>query len=259
MKKCEYILFIIFGLLIFACCDNVYAEDKFESYSDYIESEISATIDSNKSSQSDTYSASTSTSDACNKTGVMQFYTDGDLSNAEITVRSTSAGVSICTVTMKKGDLSKTYTHYDSPYLCFADNYSVSCTKTSNKTGDQYLCQLFACNQNEGSQNDDIFQENSAEVNCEGIIGTEMLELIGNVFKWIQIIAPIFVIIISGVEFTGVILQDDKDALKKVSGRLIKRLIIAIALFFIPMILDYVLNIFNEISIINTSTCGIGR
>lgn len=96
-------------------------------------------------------------------------------------------------------------------------------------------------------------------VTCEGIIGTELLELINKIFRWIQIIAPIFVIIMGSVEFAGAVLQDDKDALKKASGRFIKRLIIAVALFFIPLIMSYLLGIFNEVTGASSSICNIGE
>lgn len=98
-----------------------------------------------------------------------------------------------------------------------------------------------------------------AEVNCDGIIGQEMLDFLNKIFRWIQIIAPIFVIIMGGIEFAGAILQDDKDALKKASSKFIKRLIIAVALFFIPLIMSWLLQIFNEVTGGSTSICGIGE
>lgn len=97
------------------------------------------------------------------------------------------------------------------------------------------------------------------EVNCEGILGQELLDFLNKIFRWIQILAPIFVILISGIDFAGAVLQDDKDAMKKASNKFIKRLIIAVALFFIPLILSWLLNIFNDITGAASSTCGIGE
>ena len=99
---------------------------------------------------------------------------------------------------------------------------------------------------------------NNADVNCDGIIGQDMLDFLEKIFGWIQIIAPIVVIILSGVDFAGAVLQDDKDALKKASNKFIKRLIIAVALFFIPIILNFLLNVFNEVTNAGSSTC-VGR
>lgn len=111
----------------------------------------------------------------------------------------------------------------------------------------------------EDNSKDSINWGNKAEADCEGILGDDLLDLINKVFRWIQIIAPIFVIIMGSIDFAGAILQDDKDALKKASSKFVKRLIIAVALFFIPMILDFILNIFNDITGAASSTCGIGE
>ena len=112
-----------------------------------------------------------------------------------------------------------------------------------------------------GSNNSDseIDFGDQVEVNCEGIIGQEMLDFLNKIFRWIQILAPIFVIIISSVDFAGAILQDDKDAMKKATSKFTKRLIIAVALFFIPLILSWLLNMFNDITGAASSTCGIGE
>jgi hypothetical protein len=97
------------------------------------------------------------------------------------------------------------------------------------------------------------------DVSCDGIIGQEMLDFINKIFRWIQIIAPIFVIIMGGIDFAGAVLQDDKDAMKKATNKFVKRLIIAVALFFIPLILSWLLDIFNSVSSSNTSICEIGK
>ena len=96
------------------------------------------------------------------------------------------------------------------------------------------------------------------EVSCDGIIGKELLEFFNKIFRWIQIIAPIFVIIMGAVEFAGAVLQDDKDAMTKATNKFVKRLLIAVALFFIPLILNWLLGVFNDITGAASSTCGIG-
>ena len=86
-----------------------------------------------------------------------------------------------------------------------------------------------------------------------------MLDFINMIFRWIQIIAPIIVIVLGGIDFAGAILKDDKDALKKASSKFIKRLIIAVILFFVPLILSWLLNIFNDVTGAASSTCHIGE
>ena len=77
------------------------------------------------------------------------------------------------------------------------------------------------------------------ENTCDGILGPELIDFFQMIFNWIKIIAPIAVVILSSVDFAGALLKDDKDALSKASSKLIKRLIVAVALFFIPTILNY--------------------
>lgn len=117
-------------------------------------------------------------------------------------------------------------------------------------------------NSNENNSNDNngsnINFGNPVEVSCDGIIGKELLEFFNKIFRWIQILAPIYVIIIGAVEFAGAVLQDDKDAMKKATSKFIKRLLIAVALFFIPLILGWLLGVFNDITGAASSTCGIG-
>lgn len=98
-----------------------------------------------------------------------------------------------------------------------------------------------------------------ADVSCDGIIGEELLDFINKIFRWIRILAPIVVILLSSVEFAGALLQDDRDALKKASSKFIKRLIIAVALFLVPLVLEFILNAFNEITKANTDICNIGK
>ncbi len=112
---------------------------------------------------------------------------------------------------------------------------------------------------NDHKKNDSVDWGDQTKVNCEGILGDDLIDFINKVFRWIQIIAPIFVIIMGSVDFAGAILQDDKDALKKASSKFVKRLIIAVALFFIPIILSFLLDIFNDLTGAATSTCGIGE
>lgn len=97
------------------------------------------------------------------------------------------------------------------------------------------------------------------QVECEDILGDDFIDFLKKIFRWIQIIAPIIVIVLGSVDFASAILQDDKDALKKASNKLIKRLIIAIALFLLPILINFLLDNFNVVKGSNAGTCGIGE
>lgn len=104
------------------------------------------------------------------------------------------------------------------------------------------------------------WQESEKEVaDCKDILGDDFIDFLNKIFRWVQIIAPIIVIVLGSVDFASALLQDDKDALKKASNKLIKRLIIAIALFLLPILIRFLLNNFNAVKGANAGTCGIGE
>lgn len=370
---------------------NTYVDDSnVSNYVYFNETEVTNAINNGKCTRSNVYYSDKASVGCKDKKHVYSFTATTNMTESYISTSSTSAGVNICSVTMKSGETSKFYSHISHPYLCVPENYNISCNYINST---RYDCSLYTCNNNTGSgsstkdepvgnkcimrninNSSDTIQlnftydddkvgahlnaiekngvvvkdtlilgneeyaesggcpayvyyyeyassptnyaykpisseeekqtydknnsdvkvvkkyklESSADIsdlyedelydveysdkyggsinwgdpiekNCEGIIGEEALDFINEIFRWIQIIAPIFVIIIGGVEFGGAVLQDDKDALKKASSKLIKRLIIAVALFFVPMILSFVLDLFNEASGAFSSTCGIGE
>lgn len=96
---------------------------------------------------------------------------------------------------------------------------------------------------------------NFISTDCEGMLGTDMVEFLQKIFNWIRIIAPIIVIVLTSVDFAGALIKDDKDALSKVTGKLVKRLIVVIVLFFIPTIINFILDIYNDVRGSNIENC----
>ncbi len=91
----------------------------------------------------------------------------------------------------------------------------------------------------------------SVEETCEGLLGTELLDIIDEIFTWIKIIVPIIVIVLGSLDFAKAVLIQEKNELQKAGVTFVKRCIIAVAIFFIPTILNYILEW------VNSSTCGI--
>ncbi len=156
----------------------------------------------------------------------------------------------------------KIYFNYDGETYERVLNTGINCTAPSTEPSNlntTYSSAVFYPDEESARRYvDSIDWGDKASVNCKGIIGQDMLDFINKIFKWIRILAPIIVILLSSVEFAGALLQDDRDSLKKATNRFIKRLIIAVALFFVPLILEFILNVFNEITKAKVSTCGIG-
>ena len=78
--------------------------------------------------------------------------------------------------------------------------------------------------------------------------------LLQKILDYIKIIGPILVVILSSVDFITVIIKGDDEAMTKAQKKLIKRLILAALLFFIPVIIQAILSIFGMSA---ASTCGI--
>lgn len=81
------------------------------------------------------------------------------------------------------------------------------------------------------------------ETNCN--LSSEIIAFIYNILKWLKYIAPVLVIILGILDFVKALAAQDDDAMKKAQGRFVKRLIAAALLFLLPLIIDYILNIFN--------------
>ena len=78
--------------------------------------------------------------------------------------------------------------------------------------------------------------------------------LLQQVLNFIKIIGPILVVVLSSVDFLKVIVKSDDESMGKARGKLIKRLILAALLFFIPTLVQAILDIFG---ITSDPTCGL--
>lgn len=78
--------------------------------------------------------------------------------------------------------------------------------------------------------------------------------LLQQVFNYIKIIGPIFVVVLSSVDFAKVIIKSDDEAMAKAQKTLITRIILAACLFFIPTLVSATLDLFG---ITSDATCGL--
>ena len=95
---------------------------------------------------------------------------------------------------------------------------------------------------------------------CQEILTDEMIDILNRAIKYIRIVAPILLIIFGIVDFGKAVLSDDKDELKKATSKFTKRAIIVIIIFFVPLIVGFLIDIFNSVSdksITDLINCGI--
>ena len=86
-------------------------------------------------------------------------------------------------------------------------------------------------------------QQSQGRNSCN--LSGKILSFIHNILKWMKYIAPVLVIILGILDFIKALASSDDDAMKKAQKRFITRLIAAALLFLLPLIVDYILRIFN--------------
>jgi hypothetical protein len=108
----------------------------------------------------------------------------------------------------------------------------------------------------------DLLDEYNHEQTCEGgesLLGDPNDEnsvawLLQEILNYIKIIGPILVVVLSSIDFAGVVVKGDDDAMAKAKKKLTTRLILAASLFFIPLFVEVLLDMFG---ITGSATCGI--
>lgn len=132
--------------------------------------------------------------------------------------------------------------HYrDLLELC--DNYSSSTDYTED--GNAKAC-MTACS----SIRDDISKicgydyGTTVTENCN-TFGERTLAWIFKIINMVRYLVPVILIILSVLDFIKTIASDDDGEIKKAGTRFVKRLIAAALIFIVPLILQFVLGMFN--------------
>lgn len=95
---------------------------------------------------------------------------------------------------------------------------------------------------------------------CDGLLTPGAYELLQGALDVIRIIVPILLILLGSIDLGTAVVSDDKDSLKKASSKLIKRCIAAVAIFFIPLIVNVLIDMVESsagITIVDDPMCGI--
>lgn len=79
-------------------------------------------------------------------------------------------------------------------------------------------------------------------------IGISILTMVYNILKWAKYIVPAFIIIFSILDFIKAIAAQNDDDMKKAQGKFVKRLIVAVLLFLLPLIINFLLKTFGMYS-----------
>ena len=84
---------------------------------------------------------------------------------------------------------------------------------------------------------------NILEIDCNGLFGSKndpdsLRSLIDEILMYPRIIVPILVIVLGMIDLAKAVIASKEDEMKKAQSTFIKRLIIGVAFFFIPVFVD---------------------
>ena len=87
-------------------------------------------------------------------------------------------------------------------------------------------------------------------VSCTGVFGDELIDALNKyVFTPIKWIVPVLLLILTTIDFAGVVFSGDKKGMDKAKSNFLKRGIAALIIFFAPEIINLIVKLVNEQSI----------
>lgn len=95
---------------------------------------------------------------------------------------------------------------------------------------------------------------------CNGLLTPGAYEMLQDALNIIRIAVPALLIVLGSVDLGTAVVSDDKDSLKKATSKLMKRCLAAVAIFFIPLIVNLLINLVESsagITIVDDPMCGL--
>ena len=91
------------------------------------------------------------------------------------------------------------------------------------------------------------WKEDEVVVTCENLLGNNLINMLSDIYFFIEVAVIIIVVILSMVDFFKATANSDADALKKCWGKIVKRIIVVIVLVLLPIIIGFTLKTFGII------------
>lgn len=86
------------------------------------------------------------------------------------------------------------------------------------------------------------------------LLGADLTNILNEVFTWIQYAIPALTVVLCTVDIAQAVISQNEENIKKAQSKAIKRIMIGVAIFFVPTLLKILLNYGGNI----VGTCGIG-
>lgn len=93
-----------------------------------------------------------------------------------------------------------------------------------------------------------------AETCTQELLGVKLAGILQNVFTGIQIATPVLLLILISADMLRAVTSGKDEDMKKAQGNAVKRIIVGVIIFFIPTIVNLILNLIGS----SAGTCGIG-
>lgn len=142
------------------------------------------------------------------------------------------------------GCSSEKFTEHYRDLLALCDNYSSSTMYTDDDNTAK------ACMSSCSNIRDDVskicgYDVSGSQTEVCNTFGERTLAWIFKIINMIRYIVPVLLIVLGILDFIKTIASDDEGEIKKAGARFVKRLIAAALVFIVPLILQFILNIFN--------------
>lgn len=89
---------------------------------------------------------------------------------------------------------------------------------------------------------------------CNGVMDPEVVEFFQGIFDIFKYGGPLLCVVLTIVDFTKSVASQDKDFFAKSIKRAGKRVVLALILFFVPSLINFVFDLLGW----TAGTCGIG-
>lgn len=108
---------------------------------------------------------------------------------------------------------------------------------------------IFAISLEEAPQyefNQEEISGEDVDVNCNELFGEKgsggIRDMVDEILEYPRVIVPILIIVFGSIDFAKAVIAGKEEDMKKAQRTFIKRLIIGVAFFFIPLIIDLLMD-----------------
>ncbi len=115
---------------------------------------------------------------------------------------------------------------------------------------DEFIKQLFSF---DDSELEKLAENKDNQVDCTAIFGDpcdknslSLMCFITVIFNIIRYLIPAILIILGSIDFAKVVVSNEREAMSKALSTFIKRVIVAIVIFFLPLLIKFLLQIFGN-------------